>query len=127
DITIIHANDSHYIYPSDAVYRDLFLESKGIVYDEEEGFILDYPDSDEIFRRYKEQGVLTEKQMIEALNNTLIFDECEELSIINFDIKLPPVSENPNKELKQIINKEWNFQKQFIPKEKWNEYQKEII
>ena len=65
--------------------------------------------------------------MIEALNNTLIFDECEELSIINFDIKLPPVSENPNKELKQIINKEWNFQKQFIPKEKWNEYQKEII
>ena len=127
DIKIIHANDSHYIYPSDAVYRDLFLESKGIVYDEEEGFILDYPDSDEIFRRYKEQGVLTEKQMIEALNNTLIFDECEELSIINFDIKLPPVSENPNKELKQIINKEWNFQKQSIPKEKWNEYQKEIL
>ena len=27
------------------------MESKGIVYDEEEGFILDYPDSDEIFKQ----------------------------------------------------------------------------
>ena len=66
DIPIIHANDSHYIYPEDAKYRDLFLKAKGIVYEEEGGFCLDYPDSDEIYRRYKEQGILTEDEVTEG-------------------------------------------------------------
>ena len=78
-IKIIHANDSHYIYPSDEKYRDLLLKYKGIVYEEEEGFILDYPDIDTIIERYRKQGVLNEDQIIEAIKNTLVFDECEEL------------------------------------------------
>ena len=126
DIKIIHANDSHYIYPSDARYRDLLLKYKGIVYEEEEGFILDYPDTDTIIDRYKKQNVLNEEQIIEAIKNTLVFDECEELSIINYDIKLPPISDNPNKELKQILNKEWAKTKNSVPKEKWEHYQNEI-
>ena len=127
DIKIIHANDSHYIYPGDEKYRDLLLKNKGIVYEEEEGYILDYPDFETIVERYNKQGVLSKDQVIEAIKNTLIFDECEELNIINYDIKLPPISDNPNKELKQIINREWSKIRKEIPKEKWNLYQNEIL
>ena len=52
-ISIIHANDSHYIAPDDSKYRDLFLRAKGIFYEEENGFILDYPTTDVIKERYK--------------------------------------------------------------------------
>ena len=121
NIDIIHANDSHYIYPEDSKYRDLFLKAKGIVYEEEEGFILDYPDSDTIIDRYREQGVLSDKQVVNALRNTLVFDKCEELDI-NFDIKMPRISKNPNKELKDIINRKWKEELKYIPKERHKEY-----
>ena len=77
NIQIIHANDSHYIYPSDSKYRDLFLKAKGIVYEEESNFILDYPDYETIVERYKVQGILSDKQIKQALDNTLIFDYFE--------------------------------------------------
>ena len=97
DIDIIHANDSHYICPQDAKYRDLFLKAKGIVYPEEDGFILDYPTYDEIVERYNKQGVLSNEEIERALNNTLIFDSFESLELDD-DIKIPHVSDNRNKE-----------------------------
>lgn len=121
NIDIIHANDSHYIYPEDAKWRDLFLKAKGIIYPEEDGFILDYPDYNTIVNRYKEQGVLSDEEIERALKNTLIFDSFESLSL-DKEIKIPPVSNNPNKELKEIINKEWLKEKENIPTEKHKEY-----
>lgn len=121
-IPIIHANDSHYIYPEDSKYRDIFLHGKNMFYEEEGEMILDYPGSDEIFRRYEKQGVLTRSQVYEALENTLIFDECEEITIINDDIKLPAVSDNPTKELKNIINSQWIEERKNVPKHRHKEY-----
>lgn len=88
NIKIIHANDSHYIYPEDSIKRDLFLKGKKINYGQEDQFVLDYPDYDEIIKRYEAQGVLSRTQAEEALNNTLIFDDCEEIKL-NKDIKMP--------------------------------------
>lgn len=125
-IPIIHANDSHYIYPADAKNRDLFLKAKGIVYEEEGGFILDYPDSDEIYRRYKEQGVLTEEEVTEALNNTLVFDNAEGIHI-DKEFKIPKVTtEDSNKVLKNLINEGWAKEKNNVPKERWKEYIQQI-
>lgn len=121
-IPIIHANDSHYILPEDAQYRDIFLRGKGHCYAEESGMILDYPDSDTIFERYKKQGVLTNQQIQDALENTLIFDECEPITIINDDIKLPSVSSNPTADLKRIINEKWKEERENIPKDEWPKY-----
>lgn len=121
-IPIIHANDSHYIYPTDSEYRDIFLKGKGMQYEDEGEMILDYPDSDEIFRRYKKQGILTEAQVQQALENTLIFDECGEITIINDDIKLPSVSDDPTQELHNIINSRWIEERKSIPREKHAEY-----
>ena len=121
DIQIIHANDSHYIKPEDAKYRDLFLKAKGITYEDESNFILDYPDYDTIVERYKVQGVLNDEQIKESLDNTLIFDNFEGVFIDN-EIKLPSVSKDANKELREILNRELNK----ISKEEYNKYKEAV-
>lgn len=105
DIQIIHANDSHYIKREDAKYRDLFLKAKGIVYEEESNFILDYPTYDEIVWRYRVQGVLSDEQIEVALKNTLIFDEFEGITLDD-EIKMPSVTVNAKRELREIIEEE---------------------
>lgn len=124
-IPLIHANDSHYIFPEDTEYRKMFLKAKGINYPEEDEFILDYPDSDIIIERYKKQGILNDDQIQEALNNTLIFDKAEDLDI-NKEIKMPIISDNPLKELKLILNDAWKKERNNIPKMEWNKYLDEI-
>lgn len=121
NINIIHGNDSHYINPQDYIYRELFLKAKGIIYKEETNFILDYPNVETIIERYNKQNVLSEEQIKVAINNTLIFDECENI-VLDKEIKMPSISDNPNKELKDIINKRWVEIRDTIPKERWNEY-----
>lgn len=121
NIQIIHANDSHYIKKEDKKYRDLFLKAKGISYVEENNFILDYPSYDEVVERYRIQGVLSEKQIIQSLENTLIFDKWEGV-VIDDDIKLPSISNNPNKELKSILNEKLNE----LDKTEYDKYKKEI-
>lgn len=126
NIPLIHANDSHYIYPEDAQYRDLFLKAKGIVYEEESGFCLDYPDSDEIYRRYKEQGIFTEDEVTEALTNTLIFDNAEGIHL-DKEFKIPKITKgDSNKELKKLINEGWAKERDNVPKERWKEYIEQI-
>ena len=125
-VAIIHANDSHYIYPKDAKNRDLFLKAKGIIYEEEGGFLLDYPDSDEIFRRYEEQGVLTKEEVTEALNNTLIFDNSEGIHI-DKEFKIPKITDgDSNKVLRNLINEAWAKERNNVPKERWKEYIQQI-
>lgn len=126
NIPLIHANDSHYIYPEDKEYRDLFLKGKEMFYPDEGEFILDYPDAKTIVDRYIKQGILNKEEIIEALENTLIFDEAEELTIINDDIKLPSISKNPNYDLKKAIFEAWQIEKQNIPTERIPEYEEAI-
>ena len=138
-IRIIHANDSHYIYPTEKkeydkvvinnkeyelkpADRDLFLNAKGIIYEEETNFILDYPEYDEIIKRYEIQGILNKNQIKEALDSTLIFENVDCSDYVNDNIKLPSVSDNPIEDLKQIINESWQKDKNRIPKERYKEY-----
>ena len=139
NIKLIHANDSHYIYPeekkewdkitiNDKEYellpanRDLFLRAKGIIYEEESNFVLDYPDYDTIVERYKKQGVLNDNQIKEALDSTLIFENIDCSDFINDEIKLPNISKNPNQELKDIINKAWEKDRERIDRSEWAKY-----
>lgn len=98
-LRLISANDSHYILPEDTKKRNTFLMGKHINYGDEDSFILDYPEYDTIIERYIEQGVLTKEQAITALDNTLIFDECEEIDI-NREPKMPTIYPNLNIEEK---------------------------
>lgn len=125
-IQLIHANDSHYIYPEDAKYRDLFLKAKGIVYEDESNFILDYPDYDTVVQRYKKQGVLNDEQIQEALDNTLVIDKAEGI-VIDKEFKIPKVTKgNSNKALRKILRDAWKKEKKKIPDDRIKEYEDAI-
>lgn len=126
DIQLIHANDSHYIFPEDSVYRDLFLKGKGFNYPEESGFVLDYPDYQEIVKRYDKQGVFSNSEILKAIDNTLVFDRCEEITLYNKEIKIPKISKNPNKDLKDLLNELWKKEKKNMPNDLKKNYIKAI-
>jgi DNA polymerase III alpha subunit len=127
NMQLIHANDSHYIFPEQAKDRVKFLKGKGINYGDEDNFILDFPDYDTVVERYKKQGLLADWQIKEALDNTLIFDECEEL-YFDKEIKMPTIypgyiQEEKDKELSKHLVEKWNVEKTNIDKSRWKEYQ----
>lgn len=130
NMQIIHANDSHYIYPEQAKDRVKFLKGKGINYGDEDSFILDFPDYDTVVERYKKQGLLSDWQIKEAMDNTLIFDECEELHF-DKEIKMPTIypnytQEEKNKELAKHLSDKWDKEKVNVDKSRWQEYQNGI-
>ena len=101
-LELIAANDSHYIYPEQSNERLELLKGKGITYDDEDSFVLDYPDYDTMVERFITQGILTEEQIIKAIDNTLIFDEVENIDI-NTNIKMPTIYPNKTDEEKYQI------------------------
>ena len=130
NMQIIHANDSHYIYPEQAKDRVKFLKGKGINYGDEDSFILDFPDYDTVVERYKKQGLLSDWQIKEAMDNTLIFDECEELHF-DKEIKMPTIypnytQEEKDKELAKHLSEKWDKEKVNVDKSRWKEYQNGI-
>lgn len=130
NMQIIHANDSHYIYPEQAKDRVKFLKGKGINYGDEDSFVLDFPDYDTVVERYKKQGLLSDWQIKEAMDNTLIFDECEELHF-DKEIKMPTIypnytQEEKDKELAKHLSEKWDKEKVNVDKSRWQEYQNGI-
>lgn len=110
-LKLIAANDSHYIYPENSKDRLEFLKGKGINYGDEDTYVLDYPDYDTMFSRFQKQGILTDKEIEEAIDNTRIFETCEEI-YLDKEIKMPSAYLNLNpdekiKELKKHINKKF--------------------
>ena len=108
-LELIAANDSHYIYPQDSKDRLEFLKGKGINYGDEDSYMLDYPDYDTMFIRFQEQGVLTDEQIEIAIDNTRLFEQCEEI-FLDKEIKMPSAypdltPDEKNAELKRHINK----------------------
>lgn len=89
-IPLIMGTDSHYIYPEDAALRDQRLEANHINYEDESGWYMDYPTEAEAYRRFKTQGVLSDAQIREAMENTNIFLTFED---VEFDKskKLPTI------------------------------------
>ena len=89
-IPLIMGTDSHYIYPEDAALREQRLEANHIKYEDESGWYMDYPSGAEAYRRFQVQGVLSDAQIREAMENTGIFLTFED---VEFDKskKLPTI------------------------------------
>lgn len=108
-IKMIVGLDSHYILESDAWKRDDILTAKGIHYEDEDGWYMDYPDDEIIMNRFLDQKVFTREQIQEAMDNTdilLTFDDI----ILNDGIKLPSAyptktQEEKNKIYSRLISK----------------------
>lgn len=126
-LKLIHGNDSHYVYKQQGKDRLEYLQGKGITYDDEDSFVLDYPTYDEIVERYLNQGVLTKDQIVEAINNTLEFDNCAQIDIDD-SIKMPnPYMELAPKErydkLESMIYDLWERERPNVDQSKIKEYE----
>jgi len=134
EIKIIAGMDSHMIFPTQIKERDDYLLSRGIEYPEEKGWFLDFPSYETAKERFINQGVLSEEKIIEALENTNIFNDVEKYTSNIFDdniIKLPTLypdktQEEKNKILLDILREEWKKEKLNVPVEKHKHYQDEI-
>ena len=111
-IQIICGLDSHFVEEKDSIKRDQILKYKGINYEDEDGWYLDFPNGKEVFNRFKTQGVLNDKQILTSMMNTLIFEtECEEI-VFDKHFKIPCVYPNTTydervKIFKKILNERY--------------------
>ena len=126
-IKIIAGMDSHFIYPEDKQLREMRLEANHLKYEDEEGWELDYPSDEEAYQRFVKQGVLSPAQIQEALDNTNVFLEFED---VEFDKsrKLPTIypeltQEERNEKYRRLVLSKWDEYKKNIPQEKWPEYE----
>lgn len=130
NISIIAGMDTHYIYEEDYKKRNDILHYKHIYYDDEDGWFMDYPSYDEAFNRFKNQGILNDIEIYEALNNTNIIKDFDYLDLglktikndkgeyeLYSDIKLPTIYPNKTQKEKdniliKTIYNEWNKYKE---------------
>ena len=132
---IIMGCDSHYIEANGAELRSDFLLSKEErkAYDDEEEWFMDYPDGDTAVQRFREQGVLTEAEITEAIDRTNCFLEVEEYECDIFDDSLKLFSLHPdwtqeqkNAEYLRLVDEGWQNYKAEVAPELLSKYEKEI-
>lgn len=130
NIALTVGMDSHYIMPEDAKLRDYILDAKGVHYEDEEGWFMDYPDEDETRKRFLDQGVLTPLQIDAAMKQTEIvrdFTDYEGVKIFTKDIKLPTLypeltKEEKDKKYSQLISKKFKEYMKNIPESEYQRY-----
>lgn len=136
DVELIAGCDSHFIYPEQKVDRDDVLEAKGVHYEDEVGWYMDYPDGETLVKRFQEQGILSDEQINSAIKNTLIFLDFEDyddnnIKVFSKDIKLPTLypeltQKEKDDKYKQLLNEKWKEIRNTIPNEKHKKYLEEI-
>lgn len=132
-VPIIMGCDSHFIHGRDAQDRTDFLYSKGLEYPDEQGWYLDMPDGDTAYRRFAEQGVLSHKQIVDAMDNTNVFLDVAEYDspIFNTEIKMPSLypawtQEQKDAEYAKLVWNGWNDYKPQVPRDQITHYEEEI-
>lgn len=118
EMPMIVGLDSHFILPEQSAERDYILAAKGVHYEDEEGWMMDYPDDDTVVQRFLQQNVFNKKEIISAMDRTdclLDFEGYETLpdgnpnNIFNQTIKLPTLYDGKhsiNGELLPELNQE---------------------
>ena len=130
NIPIIAGMDSHYVSEDDAWERDELLKSYNISYEDEEGWYLDFPDYNTAFNRFIEQGVLTSSQIEQAMDNTNVILDFEDI-VLDTSIKVPTLypdktQEERNKIFTLLLTKEYRAMEHLIAPELRQHYLSEI-
>ena len=125
--------DSHYIAADGGQERTDFLTSKEMNYPEEEGWYLDYPSGDEAVRRFQRQGVLSDEQIMQAIDQTNCFLQVEDYECDIFDdsVKLfslyPSYTQDQKKALyEKLVWDSWEKEKPKIQVDQIPRYIEEI-
>lgn len=131
-IPIIAGTDSHVIREEQLIDRDDLLKSNKISYPDEIGWYMDVPTLEVLIERFLKQGILTLEEIYEAINNTNLILDFEDI-ILDRSLKVPvpkkykhlPLADR-NEVFKQILRDEWREQQSDINEVKFDEYIKEI-
>lgn len=95
--------DTHYISEEDRIKRDNLLKRKGMIYEDEEGWYMDFPNGKEVYRRMLNQGILTDEEILISMMNTHVFlNGCDNISI-NTDFKIPILEEYQKYDYKERV------------------------
>ena len=131
-ISIIAGCDSHYITANQAQDRDELLKSSDIHYEDEDGWYMDYPTYDELVARFKRQGVLSDRQIADAIEATNLLFQYEPIKL-DRSLKVPvikPLQDKTQAErniiFEKILKDEWKAQRGDIDADKLAQYQREI-
>lgn len=132
NVPIIAGCDSHVIFESQMKDRDDLLESAHISYEDEQGWYLDMPTYDVLFSRFQQQGVLSDEQIKQAIENTNVLMDFEDI-VLDRSLKVPVIKslrdktqQERNDEFERIVWSEWKQQKWDINEDKHDEYIEEI-
>ena len=132
NVPIIAGCDSHVIFESQMKDRDDLLESAHTSYEDEDGWFMDFPTYDVLFSRFQQQGVLSDEQIKQAIDNTNVIMDFEDI-VLDRSLKVPVVKslrdktqQERNEEFERIVWSEWEQQKWDINEAKHDEYIKEI-
>ena len=108
------------------------LESAHITYEDEDGWYLDMPTYDVLFSRFQQQGVLSDEQIKQAIDNTNVLMDFEDI-VLDRSLKVPVVKslrdktqQERNDEFERIVWSEWEQQEWDINEDKHDEYIEEI-
>lgn len=135
-VPLIAGIDSHYIYPHQKEERKWLREESGVrMNDEDHEFAdevyEDYPDEQTLIERFRKQGVLTEDEIAEAIDNTnliLFFDDIEFDQSRKLPTIYPELSQDErNQKYLDLVWGAWNKYKKNVPQERWAEYEESFI
>ena len=85
--------DTHYISKEDCIKRDNLLKRKGLHYEEEDGWYMDFPNGEEVYRRMTDQAVLPSEEVLYAMMNTHVFiNGCQDMTY-DTGFKIPILDE----------------------------------
>lgn len=112
--------------------RDDLLRSNKINYEDEDGWYMDLPTIDMVYKRFAEQGILTEEQVTIAIENTHKILDFEDI-FLDRSLKVPIAKqyrhlslEERNQIFENILQKEWFEQYDDINEDRIDQYTKEI-
>lgn len=132
NVPIVAGCDSHVIFESQMKDRDDLLESAHISYEDEDGWFMDFPTYDVLFSRFQQQGVLSDEQIKQAIDNTNVLMDFEDI-VLDRSLKVPVIKslrdktqQERNEEFERIVWSEWEQQKWDINEAKHDEYIEEI-
>lgn len=117
---LVATGDSHSVSQYKAECRKILLKAKHKSYGNEDDFDLVIKNYNDFKEAFNKQNALPETVILQAIDNTnKIADQCEEI-IDDCSIKYPIVSNNDEKDLKDLINKKYKekLDKGIISKDK---------
>lgn len=127
-IGLIAGLDSHYIYPEQAQDRQYRLEASHIEYPEEDGWYMDYPSEEEAIKRFREQEVLSEVEIQEAIGASDVLLDFDDI-FFDKEVKLPvpPKYKDKTKEERakiysRLVTKKFKEYMKNVPESEYQKY-----